>query len=111
VQHHGAALRALEGSDEELIRDVARDWRSADVSRELAALLAYAEKLTREPEAMEEADVRALREVGWSDEAILHACEVVAYFNFVNRTADGLGVSLEERWNHPLVPLADRDDD
>jgi hypothetical protein len=38
---------------------------------------------------------------------VLHACEVVAYYNFVNRTAEGLGVSLEEDWDHPLV--GDRD--
>lgn len=98
MRHHGAALRALEDGEGELVEALARDWRSADVSEELAALLGYAEKLTRAPEAMEEADVERLREVGWSDEAILHACEVVAYFNFVNRTADGLGVTLEERW-------------
>lgn len=66
-------------------------------------MLEYAEKLTLEPGAVEEADVQALRGAGWSDEAIVHACEVVAYFNFVNRTADGLGVGLERGWSHPPV--------
>jgi alkylhydroperoxidase family enzyme len=41
------------------------------------------------------ADVDRLREHGLSDEAILHAVEVIAYFAFVNRLADGLGVQLE----------------
>ena len=68
-------------------------------------MLAYAEKLTLRPGAMEEADVERLRDAGLEDEAVLHLAEVVAYYNFVNRTADGLGVSLEEGWPHPIIPL------
>lgn len=52
---------------------------------------------------MEEEDVEELRGAGLDDEAILHLVEVVSYFNFVNRMADGLGVSLEEAWPHPEV--------
>ena len=66
-------------------------------------MLRYAEKLTEEPEAVDEEDVAKLREAGLDDEAILHLVEVVSYFNFVNRMADGLGVSLEEAWPHPEV--------
>jgi alkylhydroperoxidase family enzyme len=39
--------------------------------------------------------VQALRSAGLSDEEILHATQVTAYFNFVNRMAHGLGVELE----------------
>ena len=35
-----------------------------------------------------------LRAVGLDDRAILDACQVVAYFNFVNRIAQGLGVEF-----------------
>ena len=52
-------------------------------------------KLTREPSACTDADVATLREFGWSDSAILDLNLVVAYFNFVNRIAEGLGVQLE----------------
>jgi len=58
-------------------------------------MCAYASKLTRSPGAMEEADVLRLRDLGWSDLEIHDACQVVAYFNYVNRLADGLGVDLE----------------
>ena len=106
MQHHGAALRAL--TDEEgLVEALAADWRTAPVSAQTRALLAYAEELSLRPGEVEEADVDALREAGWSDEAIVHACEVVAYFNFVNRTADGLGVSLESGWRGPEIPIND----
>ena len=29
---------------------------------------------------------------------ILDICQVAAYYNFVNRLADGVGVDLEEGW-------------
>lgn len=108
MQHHGAALRAQTDRDDDLPEALAADWRRADVTDELRALLAYAEKLTLRPGEVEEADLQRLRDAGWSDEAILHTCEVVAYFNFVNRTADGLGVALEEGWPHPDIPIGDQ---
>ena len=106
MQHHGAALRALT-EEEGLVEALAADWRTAPVSAGMRALLAYAEDLTLRPGEIAEGDVEALREAGWSEEAIVHACEVVAYFNFVNRTADGLGVSLESGWRGPEIPITD----
>ena len=58
-------------------------------------LLAYADKLTHSPWEIGKADVDALRAAGFDDAAIHDACAIVAYFAFVNRTADGLGVELE----------------
>ena len=59
-------------------------------------MLTYAVKLTETPAAMVESDVGALREAGFTDTDILHIAEVTAYYAYVNRIADGLGVSLEE---------------
>ncbi len=58
-------------------------------------MLDYAVKLTREPRRMTRADVDALRGAGFEDAAILDISQVTAYFAFVNRLADGLGVELE----------------
>ena len=44
---------------------------------------------------MVEADVVALRDIGFSEVDILHIAEVVGYYAYVNRIADGLGVALE----------------
>lgn len=62
-------------------------------------MLAYVEKLTIRPWTMIEEDVIALREAGFSDAAILDINQVAAYYAFVNRLADGLGVELEDYWN------------
>jgi len=58
-------------------------------------LLEYAEKLTRTPGEVGEEDVERLRGLGWTDVAIHDAAQVIAYFNYINRLADGLGVDPE----------------
>ena len=58
----------------------------------------YAVRLTREPGGMGEADVTALKNAGFDDTGILDICQVTAYYNFVNRLANGLGVELESEW-------------
>ncbi len=59
-------------------------------------MLEYAEKLTRRPNSMTQADIENLRKHGFSDLGILQLNLVASYFCFVNRVASGLGVELEE---------------
>ncbi len=63
--------------------------------KRMRALASYALKLTREPARAAEGDVAALRAAGLSDRGIHDAAAIVAYFNFVNRLAEALGVALE----------------
>ena len=58
-------------------------------------MLEYAEKLTLEPWSMTAEDLAPLREAGFDDRAILDINQITAYFAYVNRIADGLGVELE----------------
>ena len=62
-------------------------------------MLAYAVKLTHAPWEMQEIDVVALRHAGFGDSAILDINQVAAYYAYVNRLADGLGVELEDFWH------------
>ena len=59
------------------------------------ALIEYADRLTLTPSAIVASDVERLRAAGFDDRAIHDACAIVAYFAFVNRIADGLGVEIE----------------
>jgi uncharacterized peroxidase-related enzyme len=59
-------------------------------------MLDYAVKLTLHPSEMTETDVVRLRDVGFTDTDILHIVEVVGYYAYANRLADGLGLPLEE---------------
>jgi len=58
-------------------------------------MLTYAEKLTLRPGEVTPDDVDALRSAGLSDRDILDVVQVVAYYSYVNRIADGLGVEVE----------------
>lgn len=58
-------------------------------------MLRFAVKLTVQPGAMNEADVEALRTAGFSDRDILDIVEVVGYYAYANRVADGLGIETE----------------
>jgi len=78
-----------------LLARVTADYRSADLDPRDRALLDYAVKLTREPSAMTADDVAQLRSHGYDDRAIHDLCAITAYFAFVNRIADGLGVETE----------------
>jgi uncharacterized peroxidase-related enzyme len=90
IAAHSAALRKLT-KDAALADAIAADHATAPLEPRVHAMLAYAQKLTREPEGVAEADVEALRAAGWRDEDVMDIAEVTAMFNFTNRMASGLG--------------------
>lgn len=84
--------------DDALVQALQTDYRQADLRPADRAMLDYAYKLTLTPWHMVEADVQRLRHHGFSDQAILDINQITAYYAYVNRIADGLGVPLEDFW-------------
>lgn len=82
------------------------DWTRAPLGSADRALLTFAVKLTAAPATMTEDDVSGLRAEGFDDRAVSDAVQIVSYFNYINRVADGLGVDLED--GMPLHPHRDR---
>jgi uncharacterized peroxidase-related enzyme len=74
----------------------AEDWRSAGLDGPTMALLLFAERLTDECAAVGAEDVAELRRHGYDDRAISSCVQVVAYFNYINRIAEALGVAPED---------------
>jgi uncharacterized peroxidase-related enzyme len=62
------------------------------------ALCDFAVLLTRAPAAVRREHVDELRAHGWDDAAIHDAIQVIAYFNYVNRVAEGVGIEPEPDW-------------
>jgi uncharacterized peroxidase-related enzyme len=65
-------------------------------------MLEYAERLTRAPSSMGAAGIAELRRHGFDDRDIHDIVQVAAFFNYINRVADGLGVAPEafmSPWN------------
>jgi len=74
---------------------VVDDWKSAPLQERERALCELAARLTHQQHAASAADLEALRRLGLDDRAIHEAVQVIAYFNYITRIADALGVELE----------------
>ncbi|MEM9201310.1 MAG: peroxidase [Actinomycetota bacterium] len=79
-----------------MLAEIDADWRTASIGEKRMAMLTYAVKLTHTPGQMAEADVELLRTVGFSDRDIHDIVEATSYYAYVNRIADGLGVTVED---------------
>lgn len=55
-------------------------------------MLNFAVKLTKEAYKMQPEDVERLRAVGFDDTGVLQITLIAAWFNYINRVADTLGV-------------------
>jgi len=97
--------RVSEEEQDRLLAALAGDHMTANLPLADRAMLDYAKKLTLHPSAMTAANVEALRKHGFDDRAVHEICAVTAYFAFVNRIADGLGVELEEDGRFPVRGL------
>jgi uncharacterized peroxidase-related enzyme len=82
--------------DDELLDQLKEDYRQAPLPAADRAMVDYVAKLTLTPAAVTQDDVQTLREAGFDDRAILDMAQITSYFAFVNRMADGLGVSVED---------------
>ena len=83
-------------NQDRLLSALALNHTEADLKTADRVMLDYAVKLTRSPENMVKKDVEALRSANFDDRAIHDICAITAYFAFVNRIPDGLGVELED---------------
>ena len=59
------------------------------------SLFQYAEKLTLNPASVVKDDIERMRDAGFNDGEILEVNQIVCYFNYVNRSLNGLGVTTE----------------
>lgn len=59
------------------------------------ALFAYTRLLVRSPGEVTQAAVVHLRQAGWKDLDILDVNNIAAYYSYINRVANGLGLTRE----------------
>ena len=64
-------------------------------------LCELAEQLTLGPASVGPDEIARLHAVGLDDVAIHDAIQVIAYFNYVNRVADAVGIPDEPEWAEP----------
>lgn len=89
-------MRSLGNVRDELKEQLVTNYRTADISSEDLRILEFVEELTLRPGEITGETIQPLKQLGF-DARILHdIVQVTAYFAYVNRIADGLGVELEK---------------
>ena len=94
MQAHGEDLREQVHEDQ-LVRQIKTDFRSANLDATTRAILEFAEKVTLAAYTVQPSDLDLLRSHGLDDETIFDVVEIVGFFNSINRIADALGIELE----------------
>ena len=88
---HGQAVRQLSG-DAQLGEMMVMDYRVADLDQRQRAMLDFAWKLTVTPHDIGDDDRQGLRDASFTDHDIFDICDTVAFFNYTNRVAHGIGM-------------------
>ncbi|HEU5102228.1 MAG TPA: peroxidase-related enzyme [Roseiflexaceae bacterium] len=88
---HGAVLR-IRAKDEVLADTIAANYRAADLTARQRAMLDLAIKITVASATVEDQDIAALREHGFTEEDILDIIQTAAFFNYSNRVASALNL-------------------
>lgn len=95
---HAAALR-LRTKDAALVDRLAVNYRHVELDTRDRAMLDFAVKLTKTPDECGQRDLEELREVGYTDEDILHIVEVTAIFNYNVRLATATGLVPNDEYH------------
>ncbi len=81
--------------DAEFVEALEEDYTQAPITAQERAMLDYVVKLTKDATQVRPADHERLRTAGFDDKGILQITLIAAWFNYINRVADGLGVGRE----------------
>ena len=81
--------------DDELVKALQEDYRTAPISEPERVMLDYVAKLTRDATLISREEHERLRANGFNDRAILQITWIASWFNYINRVADALGVGRD----------------
>ena len=97
-EHHFAGMKRFLNDDKKA-DEIRHHIENGSLPNYLAekeyALIDYAHKLTLKAASLSRADISYLKSLGYDDGEILEVNQVVAYFNYANRTVMGLGVNTD----------------
>ncbi len=78
--------------DDALVKALVEDYEHAPISEADRAMLDFATQVTEDATRITPRDHERLRAAGFDDRGILQITLVAAWFNYINRVADALGV-------------------
>ena len=95
---HGAAVRELSG-DPILGEQLVMNYRTAELTPRLRAMLDFAALLTSASHTVEEQHRQSLRDVGFTDRDIWDIINVTGFFNMTNRVASGTAMVPNDEYH------------
>ena len=95
IRAHLYDLRS-ETNNQKLVDEVAENWKDSGLSEQQKAICYLAEKLTLNPGKINDNNIKEVKKFGYSDKEISEIVQIISYFNYINRVADGLGLEPEE---------------
>jgi uncharacterized peroxidase-related enzyme len=81
--------------DDDLVRALQENYQTAPISDADRVMLDYVAETTRDATRISPDDHERLRATGFDDRGILQITLIAAWFNYINRVADALGVGRE----------------
>jgi len=81
--------------DKALVEAIEKDYTTAPISPQDRVMLDYVVKVTKDATKVWKDDIERLRSAGFDDRGILQITLIAAWFNYINRVADSLGVGRE----------------
>jgi uncharacterized peroxidase-related enzyme len=72
-----------------------KDFRTAPITEQDRTMLEHVVKLTKDATKCSRADIEKLRAAGFDDKGILQITLIAAWFNYINKVADALGVGRD----------------
>ena len=78
-----------------MVAALKKDYRTAPISDQDHVMLDYVVKLTKDATECSPEDHARLRAAGFDDKGILQITMIAAWFNYINKVADALGVGRD----------------
>ena len=104
MQSHAEFLRRVT-LDESLVEQLRTDYRTAPIAEAERAMLDFAVQLSVDATRLSREDIRGLRSHGFDDRGILQITLIAAWFNYINRVADALGVGRDDPVGGGELPI------
>ena len=95
---HGAACR-LRTKDPVLVDQLLSNYRVAPLDPRERGMLDFAVKVAGGSERIGDPDRQALRDLGWTDEDILHIIEIAAMFCYTSALANAMGLMANPEYS------------
>jgi alkylhydroperoxidase family enzyme len=98
VAYHDALMLKEGGHLSKGDREVAINWRKADITPRQRAMLAFAMKVCQRSSEVDDADFAALREHGFDEEDAWDIAAITAFFGMSNRLANATGMKPNDEF-------------